>query len=248
MKRTWITLMALLLCAIPTIVNGQTDEARQGETLPELADAYPGVILIRGNPDTNQIALTFDDGPDPRFTETVLNTLEDYGVQATFFVIGERAEANPDYIRRIQEEGHELGNHTFSHPNLTDLTADQMQTEIEQTDEIIEQLVGYRPTLFRPPYGMILDSQMERLEQMGNYAVGWTVDPNDWQEISAEEVTERVLADTTAGGVILLHDGVDEPSLTVNSPEALNELIPRLQQAGFQFVTVAELFEVSNEK
>ncbi|WP_193744705.1 hypothetical protein [Geomicrobium sp. JCM 19037] len=89
---------------------------------------------------------------------------------------------------------------------------------------------------------------MERLEQMGNYAVGWTVDPNDWQEISAEEVTERVLADTTAGGVILLHDGVDEPSLTVNSPEALNELIPRLQQAGFQFVTVAELFEVSNEK
>ncbi|EZH64623.1 hypothetical protein DH09_19020 [Bacillaceae bacterium JMAK1] len=244
-KRFTLSFLCTLLVASLFV---DTMDARQVGSLPGLAEQYPELVFVRGDGASNQIALTFDDGPDPRFTDTVLNALEEFDVPATFFVLGQRAEANPDYVSRIVDEGHDIANHTYSHADLADLTVDEMEQEIDQADAVIENIVGFRPRLFRPPFGSISEEDVVRLGEMNNVAIGWDVDPNDWQEIPADEVSERVIADTTAGSIILLHDGVDSPELTLNSPEALQTIIPELQSQGYEFVTVSELIGIENRK
>lgn len=133
--------------------------------------------MLAGPTTANRIALTFDDGPDPRFTPQVLDVLQEYNVPATFFVMGRRAERFPDLVTRMAAEGHVIGNHSYSHPNF--VVEDDValrEQEVRQTEAIIQNLVGYRPRFFRAPYGFLYNELVEKLAELNNTVVAWSID------------------------------------------------------------------------
>ena len=200
-----------------------------------------------------KIALTFDDGPDPRFTPRVLDILKAKGVTGTFFVIGLEANKAPGLLRRTYNEGHEIGNHTYTHPHLDEISRTQVAMELNLTERLIESLLGVKATLFRPPYG--IDHQPETsdevrllptVQSLGYLIVGSKIDPHDWGEEGgkppppAETIVSRVLeqAQGGEGNVVLLHDGGGNRDATV---AALPVIIDRLRAAGFALVTLSAL-------
>jgi peptidoglycan-N-acetylglucosamine deacetylase len=203
-----------------------------------LQQEYPNTVVLRGSLNENKVALTFDDGPDRRFTPQVLNVLNEYQVKATFFLMGARAAEHSDIVRRMHAEGHAIGNHTYWHPNLTEESLERVQWEVTSTDEVLAQIVGYRPRLFRPPYGALNREIVELMRQMGYSVILWNVDSLDWKQLGTPVISDIVLANTEPGSIILMHDGGDwtmDLSGTVNS---LHEIIPHLQQQGIEFVTI----------
>ena len=196
----------------------------------------------RNNPATKEkrIALTFDDGPHQSYTQEILAILERYGVRATFFIIGENAKRFPDRIQTIAEQGHELGNHTYTHASVNKLSEEALVKELEDTSRVLEEITGKRPTLFRPPFGAYNDRCVSKIEALGYRCVLWSQDSRDWQLPPAEKIITSMQANVTAGDILLFHDFNRENSPT---PKALEELIPKLLQNGYQFVTVSELFQ-----
>ena len=198
------------------------------------------------------LALTFDDGPDPRWTPTILDILRQENVPATFFIVGKNGEAYPDLIRRIVNEGHEIGNHTFTHPNLGEVPLSLTKLELTATQRLIESLTGRSTVLFRPPF--FGDAEADKpqevepaflAQQLGYLTVGVRIDPDDWKlPVTADEIVKRTVdraLDTnpeTRGQVILLHESGGERSATI---EALPRLIHELKGRGFRFVAVSEL-------
>ena len=193
-----------------------------------------------------QVALTFDDGPDPNVTPTILDVLREHDVKATFFVLGYKVAQNPEVLRRIVQEGHTLGNHTYDHASLADLSVRQMHGEMQSTQEAVDRALGfhYPMTLMRPPYGApyLSDQHMLPLfqrvmEEQRAYPVMWTVDSRDWElNGHAGSIAENVRATTNKkGGVILLHDTHQ------STAEALPRIIAHYAAAGFSFTTVREM-------
>jgi peptidoglycan-N-acetylglucosamine deacetylase len=219
---------------------------------------YPSTFVIQRTGDRpGLVALTFDDGPDPVWTPRMLDILKAEHVPATFFVIGEYGQANPDLIRRIVNEGHDIGNHTYSHPNLGEVPSWITDLELTATQRLIESLTGRSTKLFRPPY--YGDSEPEtpneleplvRAEQLGYITVGLHIDPDDWRRPGIDEIVKRTVdgvtnpnaTDETRGEVVLLHDGGGDRSETV---AALPQIIEQLRAKGYRFVTVSELAGVT---
>ncbi len=194
-------------------------------------------IVYKGQNEEKKIALTFDDGPHPTYTPQILDILKEYDIPATFFVIGENVDRHPDLVSRAVAEGHEIGNHTQTHP-LKQLTDEQMEAEISACEATIAECIDCRPRLFRPPGG-ILSETVTALADMHRYRVIlWSIDTRDWAHTPVEEITENVLRHVDAGAIILMHDAIDAPSPT---PQALRLLIPILIKRGYQFVTVSQL-------
>jgi cellulose synthase/poly-beta-1,6-N-acetylglucosamine synthase-like glycosyltransferase/peptidoglycan/xylan/chitin deacetylase (PgdA/CDA1 family) len=232
---------------------------KTGEIVDETYKAVPTPFVIERTGDTRgKLALTFDDGPDPDWTPKILDILKAKGVHASFFIIGENAEANPDIVQRLVAEGHDVGNHTFTHPNLGDITASLVTLEINATQRLFEALTGRSMRLFRAPF--LGDAEpstsdeivpIEIAQSMGYVSVGLHVDPNDWQEPTAEEITERVLEQVSdanpevSGHVILLHDSGGDRSQTV---AALPGLIDALRAKGYDLVPVSELAGLSRDQ
>lgn len=179
-----------------------------------------------------KIALTFDDGPHPEFTEELLDGLKQKGVKVTFFVTGEHAKLHPDVIRRMKEEGHLIGNHTYSHMQLQANNRQEFKAELIKTNEVIEAITGETVEYVRPPYGA-WDKSLEK--ELNMFPVLWTVDPLDWCSKDAEGVTRRVVQKAEENDIILMHDYY-ETSVTA----ALN-IIETLQKEGYMFVTVDEI-------
>ena len=186
----------------------------------------------------NKIALTFDDGPHLKYTEEILDILKEFEIKATFFVIGSNAEANPDIIKREIEEGHEIGNHTYSHIFLKKDNYPKLRYEIMKTDSILYEISEYKPRLFRPPGGIFDDVTKEAIKKLEYDVVLWTVDTKDWAHTPAAGICDNVLNNVKSGDIILFHDYVSGCSPT---PEALRIIIPKLKEEGFTFVTVSEL-------
>ena len=193
----------------------------------------------RVNTEEKRIAITFDDGPNEEKTREILAILAENDVKATFFVIGENAEAHPDRIREISEAGHEIGNHTWSHRYLTQMSEKEIREEVGKTEELITRICGQRPVVFRPPGGLWSEKSVSVVEEMGYRCVLWSVDTRDWSIPGVQTVIRRVENGTGNGDVILFHDLADKRMPT---PEALRVLLPRLKEAGFEFVTVSDLF------
>lgn len=203
------------------------------------------------------VALTFDDGPDPRFTPQILDVLAREHVPATFFVIGSHAAASPALVRRIDAEGHELGNHTFTHPDVDGVGALRLRTELESTTQLIASIIRRRPVLYRPP--SLADVEPRTVESaaafaragsLGYLAVDADVDPRDWEPRGDIAATARgVVRDTVAaaarGGVVLLHDGGGDRSATV---QALPDIIAALRARGLRFVTLSSLVGKSRDE
>jgi peptidoglycan-N-acetylglucosamine deacetylase len=203
---------------------------------------------------THKLALTFDDGPDPRWTPEILNILKEKGVPATFFVIGEPANLDSRIVKREYELGNEVGNHTFTHPDFETVTKERVEIELNLTELLLESGLGVKTLLFRPPFGIDhqpeASSEIQMLpvpQNMGYIIVGARIDPHDWGEANAgapppaDKIVQRVLADAQNGkgwNIILLHDGGGDRSHTV---EALPHIIDDLRAKGFQFVSVSDL-------
>ena len=197
-----------------------------------------------------KLAVSFDDGPDPRWTPQILDILKEKNVPASFFVIGEEASKSPGLLRREYAEGHCIGNHTYTHPVYDEISPTQLRWELNLTQRLIESTLGVKSILFRPPYG--IDHQPEYAEEvaqlpltqdMGYLIVGQKIDPHDWRQpygkqVPAQEIIDGVMQQANAGNIILFHDGGGDRSQTV---AALPVIIDQLRARGFQFVTVPEL-------
>ena len=194
------------------------------------------------------IALTFDDGPHKKYTIEILDLLERYGAKGTFFIVGEQAEKNPEIVLRMYEEGHELANHTYTHPHSRNVS--KIMKEIKQTNDTIYSITGYTPTLFRPVEGLYTDAMIEEVVKSGFKVVMWSwhQDTVDWKNPGVNNIVNTVLKGTKEGDVILFHDGGGNRAQTV---KALEKILPKLQNQGYQFVTINDLMKIKmqeNEK
>ena len=185
-----------------------------------------------------RVALTFDDGPHPRYTPQILDILKEYGVRATFFSVGSNAENYPQLIRRICEEGHELGNHTHNHFHVAKLSREQLCADIESCQEVLGRLGQREITLLRPPEGVCTEDLKNYCEQKGMTIVLWSIDTRDWAHTPVEEICENVRKNAKDGAIILMHDFIGKKSPT---PAALRRILPMLQELDYEFVTVSEL-------
>ncbi len=177
-----------------------------------------------------RICLTFNDGPDPTSTPAILEILNEYGIKATFFVIGEKARKYPELIKQIEEEGHVIGIHGYYHKVLAGLSSREIQTELEMAQTCVTKATGQKPYLYRPPYGILDKVQVDEARKLGMTVLMWTnIGGADLGARSSKEVLERVLSSARDGGVILLHEGLSY------SVEALSAIIPSLAQLGFGF-------------
>ncbi|MER5731509.1 polysaccharide deacetylase family protein, partial [Streptomyces sp. NPDC002138] len=182
-------------------------------------------------PAGSQMVLTFDDGPDPRYTPAILDTLARYGVRAMFFVCGEMATDNRDLLRRMVAEGHVIGNHTWTHPLIPKLTRPDLASEIGRTSEVVEQATGEAPQWFRAPYGAWNRAAFEIGAELGMEPVAWTVDSLDWTEPGTSTIVSRVLKGAAPGVIVLSHDAGGNRSQSV---EALSTYLPQLLSRGYR--------------
>ena len=187
------------------------------------------------------VALTFDDGPHPTYTAEILDILREYGIKATFFVIGENVERSKEVLKRCADEGHEIGNHTYSHASANNCTTRTLKEEIEKTDRIIFDLIGKKPALFRPPTGICNNRSVALSTELGFKTIVWNVDTRDWAHTSTDKIIKNVLENVKSGSIILFHDYIESPSPT---PDALKVIIPELIAKGYTFLTVSELLEL----
>ncbi|MEP6685311.1 MAG: polysaccharide deacetylase family protein [Verrucomicrobiota bacterium] len=198
--------------------------------------AGPQITFSSVHVDGPYIAMTFDDGPSKTLTPKLLDLLAAHHIKATFFVIGENAADHPDILKRAAEEGHEIANHSWSHPNLGKMSDEAVRRELRKTDDTINATIGFRPTLFRPPYGSITTRQKHWIhDEFGYQIIIWDVDPLDWRRPGANVVCNRILKETRPGSIILSHD------IHPGTIEAMPATFDQLQAKGFKFVTVTEL-------
>ncbi|MBE2906263.1 polysaccharide deacetylase family protein [Anoxybacillus flavithermus] len=189
------------------------------------------------------VAITFDDGPDMLYTPDILAILKQYDAKATFFVVGFRAEKYPDIIKRQIEEGHEIANHTYEHRDFRGQSKETIVEEIQKTEEVLYNITGKRPTLFRPPLGYYNQRILNIAKEQGYTVVMWSKhqDTYDWQNPGTNRIVRRVIRHIQPGQIILFHDhGSGSRKQTV---QALKEILPILKQKGYTFVTVSELLK-----
>ena len=198
---------------------------------PKPAPAVPAPAPTTGN---KVIALTFDDGPGP-YTAHLLDVLDQYGAKATFFLIGSKVSSQANVVRSIHARGHQLGNHSWSHPELPKLPVDQIAGEIDRTNDAIKQATGVTPAILRPPYGAVNGVVLEQLRLRGMSSILWSVDTRDWADRNSDIVCSRAVAGARPGAVILMHD------IHQTSVGAVPCILSALKQQGYSFVTVQGL-------
>lgn len=198
--------------------------------------AAPGRPPVRSEPILRMtgrgrtMLLTFDDGPHPEYTPKILDTLAKYEVRATFFVCGEMADYNRDLLTRMADEGHVVGNHTWSHPLLTKLTRRRIRSEMERTSEVVEQAYGEAPRWFRAPYGAWNRAAFQLGSELGMEPLAWTVDTLDWTTPGTGTIVDRVEEGAAPGVVVLSHDAGGDRSQSVR---ALRRYLPELLDSGY---------------
>jgi len=272
--RVWIVCSALLLAAGCSAANPAARPAGSGAAAsaapadpqapqqPKLIDLEAGKAAVPSagklasvkknalkvfysNPKAGkQVALTFDDGPDNRTTPIILDILKRNHVKATFFLVGSRASAYPDMVKRIIGDGNAIGNHSWSHPDFARVSADTARKEIADTEATLTAIAGYEPSLFRPPYGTLKAEDEPVIAQSRMNVVDWSVDTRDWAGTPAKQILTLVRKELHPGGIILQHCSGGGTGHLANTVEALKILIPELKEEGYTFVTVPELLNL----
>ncbi len=210
--------------------------ARSAEVEHELVRT--GRCIERGSGRVPEIAITFDDGPHPTFTPQVLDVLRRYGVGATFFCVGLNVNAYPELVGRATDEGHLVGNHTWSHPFLPDLTRDELLRQVDATNGALANAAGRSSSLVRPPYGSRTPEVLGWLAEHGMTTVLWDVDTQDWSVPGTEAVVAAAAKLATEGSVVLMHDAGGDRTQTV---AALPRILETLLERGYRFVTIDQL-------
>ena len=234
-KKVWERLLCLdMICLAFLIVGfcyhrigqlqvketGAVEEAAQGDSDEDEVE------------EKKKIALTFDDGPHPVYTPEMLDLLKEKDVKATFFLFGQQVEKYPDIVKRMGEEGHLIGNHSYKHEQLSKLSSVQACTQVNRTNELIQAITGEYPEYLRPPFGDwkdSLDCEVNMIEVL------WDLDTLDWSSKNKEKIVRKVVTNVEEGDIILMHDSYE------STVSATREIIDILQEEGYEFVTVDEL-------
>ena len=215
----------------------------------DIMNDYEDIIIKSGNDDEKIIALTFDDGPDKDFTPQVLDILKKNNVKATFFVVGENVECNQEILKRQYKEGHEIGNHTFTHINVSKKGYDDIYKEIDNTQELVKKIIGEEPKLFRPPYRAISKAMCSIVKEKDMNIILWSnLDPRDWSNPGVNYIVDTITSKVQNGTIILLHDYNNLRNKKSQTIQALEIVIPKLKEMGYKFVTVSELIDHLDDK
>mgnify|MGYP002794366652 FL=1 len=225
-KRKGFYAILILFCGCCFIGISKKTKETEGEIQQKESVEESGVK------EKPSIAITFDDGPSSRYTGRLLDGLKERNVKASFFLIGENAEESPVLVERIYKEGHLIGNHTYSHVQMTHLSEEAAVREIEKTDQVISAITGEHVAYMRPPFGAW---QRELEVRMVVLPVLWSVDPLDWTTENVDEIVSKVVTEVEEGDIILLHD------CYASSVEAALRIVDILQKEGYEFVTVDRL-------
>ena len=212
-----------------SVYQNQKDEEEEETNKVDDAIAFVSSSMVEEPP---KIAITFDDGPSSQCTGRLLDGLKERDVKATFFLIGENAKENPELVKRLDEEGHLIGNHTYHHVEITKVSDEEAKKEILDTNKVITSITGKSVEYMRPPFGLWqrnLEMEIEVLPVM------WTIDPLDWTTENVDEIVNKVVTEAEENDIILLHDCYD------SSVDAALRIIDILQKKGFEFVTVDQL-------
>jgi peptidoglycan/xylan/chitin deacetylase (PgdA/CDA1 family) len=229
-----VGLVATQLRAEPPIA-ARTPEKNNRNILAESRITFSYVHV-----DGPYIAMTFDDGPSATLTPKLLDILAAHQIKATFFVIGENVAEHPEIVARAAREGHEIGNHSWSHPNFAKMSDDGVRSQLQRTNDAIKSATGSRPTLLRPPYGSITAREKRWIhDQFGYQIILWDVDPYDWKRPGPSVVRNRILKETRPGSIVLSHD------IHPGTIEAMPSTFDALEAKGFKFVTVSELIRMA---
>ena len=210
----------------PTVITPEKTAETMLAWSPTIKTATPG------QEETKKVAITFDDGPHPKYTEPLLDGLKERGVIANFFVTGDHAEQYPEIVKRIHDEGHLIGNHTYSHIQLTKHNLAEFAEELSLTSQIIAEITGAETLFVRPPYGL-WDIRLEA--DLNMFPVMWTVDPRDWARTNVSGIVNDVVSKVKPYDIILLHDEYE------STQNAALLIIDRLLEEGYEFVTVEEI-------
>ena len=187
-----------------------------------------------------KIAISFDASWGAERTEQLLETLRDEGIKTTFFLTGFWVEKYPEMVEKIAKEGHEIGNHTYSHPHLNNLGEKEIEKEVQKVHDMIEKLTEVAPTLFRPPFGEYSNKVIKVLDKMGYKTIQWSVDSLDWKDLSSEEITNRVLSGLHDGAIVLFHNNGK------HTAHALPAIIQGAREKGYTIVPISELIYHDN--
>src|SRR5947208_2595388 len=236
----------LLACAVAftfTFAARAEPPAQHPKPSPQKTPAAPKEPAITFNSvhvDGPYIAMTFDDGPSAVLTPKLLDLLAARHIKATFFVIGENVAEHPEIVARAAREGHEIGNHSWSHPNFAKMSEDRVHQQLWRTDDAIRNATGKRPTLMRPPYGSITAREKRWIhDELGYDIILWDVDPYDWKRPGPAVVRNRILKETQPGSIVLSHD------IHPGTIEAMPSTLDALAAKGFKFVTVSEVIRMA---
>ena len=219
------------------VIQSMKAEAPVPAPTPVPAPAAPRKPTYNScNVESSTVAMTFDDGPHPKLTPKLLDMLKERNIKATFFVIGKCVAEYPDIAKRIVDEGHEIANHSWNHPQLTKLSPSAFDAEISQTTDAIQKATGVRPVTMRPPYGAINPTLTKRLnDEYGLCVILWSVDPQDWKIRKSDHVSGHIIKNATPGAIILAHD------IHASTIDAMPAALDALQSKGYKFATVSEL-------
>lgn len=227
-----IDLVLLLVLLHGTLGRGFCETTKTGASGTGYWESDREQETVRAFPEEKVVALTFDDGPHPVCTKDLLDGLKKRGVEATFFLMGSNIEGNEDIVRRMQKEGHLIGNHGYRHVQMTGAGVEKVADSVEKTSQIIKEITGEEPEYLRPPYG---DWNEELAESIELTPVFWSVDSLDWKYQNTPGIASRVLKKVENGDIILMHD------IFPTSVEAALEIVDTLLEQGYTFVTADEL-------
>ena len=242
-------LLSLIVCSLPAGAAEQpaaTEPAaaygQPATPSPEPAKGAPRITFTDCHVEGPYIAITFDDGPSPTQTPRLLKMLKDRGIRATFFCLGQRVAQSPEVAQQIVAEGHEIANHSWSHPLLTKMNEAAVKDQLDRAHNVIKQTTGVTPTLMRPPYGGFTVRQRAWANAVWNYKIIlWDVDTLDWKHHSPAKTESITMAETKKGSIILCHD------IHKTTVDAMPATLDALTAKGFKFVTVTELMKMHHE-
>lgn len=198
------------------------------------------VPIYRVEVPDKRIALSFDATWGTEYTDTLLDILARYGVKTTFFLAGNWVKNYPEYVKKIDAAGHELGNHSYSHPHLNSLSPEGIREEIAKLHNMLKAITGKDAVLFRPPFGEYSNKVIQVAESLGYYTIQWSVDSLDWKNISRDAMIQRILSQVRSGDIVLFHNA------GIHTADAVNVIIPTLQKQGYQIVPISELIYKEN--
>ncbi len=221
-------------------VSGEPADLPAAPANPATAPKPATLEIINHGPAVrNHVSLTFDDGPTPGVTDRILDEFKKRGLHATFFMIGQRIAASPELARRVVAEGHEVGNHTFTHPKLSEMPNARAEEEIQKTQDIIAATLSLKPAFFRPPYLAFRPDQAPLVDQRGMGIVYGNVDPSDWSQPGEEKIIEVITRDAKPGSIAICHD------MHAQTANAIGTVLDRLVAAGLTPVTLSTLMASS---